>query len=79
MNRKEGYADMELHRQTCNRQNRRYYHKTTFLYDRRKWDEDEDRMILEHSITDSELSAIIQRSVGAIQRRRWYLKKPKNN
>ena len=39
----------------------------------RPYTEEEDQMILEHSIPDRELSDKISRSVGAIQKRRYRL------
>ena len=32
MNRKEDYRDMEKYHKACQRQHRRYYSKTSFLY-----------------------------------------------
>lgn len=74
MNRKNDYKDMEKHHKACRRQNQRYYAKTSFLYPSRPWSADEDALVLEHKITDSELSAKIGRSVKAIQLRRCRLK-----
>lgn len=73
MNRKQSYKDMEKWRKTCRKQNQRYYAKTSNLYSRRPWTAEEDAMVMEHNITDSELSAKIQRSVRAIQHRRHRL------
>ena len=39
------------------------------------WTAEQDKMVLEHLITDTELSKIIQHSVKAIQVRRCRLKK----
>ena len=46
----------------------------SFKYPSREWEEYEDRLVLEHKVTDRELSELIQRSVLAIQIRRSRLK-----
>lgn len=74
MNRKSAYKDMDKWKAACNRQRQRYYGKTSFLYERRPWDEYEDRMVIEHNLTDSQLSDLLERSVRAIQVRRSRLK-----
>ena len=73
-NRKYAYADMEKFRKTTNAQKKRYYSKTEF-YGPSTWTVEQDKMVLEHFITDTELSIIIQQSVKAIQVRRCKLKK----
>lgn len=77
MNRKNEYADMDKYRKACYNQRKRYYQKTQ-LYSKRAWTEEEENQVIEHLITDSELSVRIQRSVGAIQDRRCLLKKGRN-
>lgn len=72
--RKERYADMEKFNKTRKNQRKRYYQKTQ-MYKGRPWSQDEERLVLEHKIPDSELSRKIKRSVGAIQTRRRVLKK----
>lgn len=74
MNRKEGYCDLRRHRETCNRQNKRYYGKTA-IYKPKPWSEHDDKLVLAHSITDHALSEKIGHSVKAIQIRRSRLKK----
>lgn len=72
------YKDKEKARITRNRQRQKNYGKTSFIYKgRRRWTEYEDTLVLEHSITDFELSQQIIRSVKAIQIRRCKLKKRK--
>ena len=73
-NRKYAYADMEKFRKTTNAQKKRYYNKTKF-HCSNVWTAEQDTMVLEHLITDTELSKIIQHSVKAIQVRRCRLKK----
>lgn len=75
MNRKEDYRDMEKYHKACQRQHRRYYSKTSFLYPSHPWTAEEDALVIKHEITDSELSEKIGRSVGAIHNRRYELKK----
>lgn len=72
---KKSYANMEKYRKTKKNQNRRYYRKTASIYPTREWTIEEDKLVLEHSISDSELSKKIMRSVAAIQKRRCILKK----
>lgn len=74
MNRKEGYCDMQRYRDTCNRQNRRYYGKTA-IYKPTPWSDQDDDLVLAHCMTDHALSEKIGHSVKAIQIRRYRLKK----
>lgn len=39
------------------------------------WTEEEDKLVLEHKMPDAELVRKIGRSISAIQKRRWKLKK----
>lgn len=75
VNRKKDYRDLKRHRETCRKQHKRYYAKTAFLYETREWTSAEDDMVVAHSVPDTVLSERIQRSVGAIQKRRCMLKK----
>lgn len=62
-------------RQIVNRWKAGYRKRTgSDKYVPRPWEEDEDRLVLEHKISDRELSEKIQRSVSAIQTRRSKLK-----
>ena len=72
MLRKSSYKDMNKYRKTRNAQKRRYYGKTQ-KYERRKWTSEEDKRVLEHNISDTELSQEIKRSVCSIQNRRHRL------
>lgn len=72
-NRRKLYADKEKFRETKNEQRRRYY-KRTQKYNARPWTEEDDNKVLAHNIPDPKLSDMIQRSVGAIQTRRSFLK-----
>ena len=68
MNRKNDYADMDLFRETRNRQKRRYYGRTTNAPHRRQpWTVHDLERVMAHDITDTQLSAEIGRSVRAIQ------------
>ena len=64
---------MEKFRKTRNAQRKRYYAKTA-KYKGRPWTAEEDKAVLAHNVTDTELSSIIERSVQAIQIRRSFLK-----
>lgn len=74
-NRQHLYKDKAKARATHRAQNLRYYRKTQIYTGRSKWTPEEDKLVLEHSITDTELSNTIHRSVSAIQNRRSKLKK----
>ena len=74
-NRKEQYSNMERYRKTKREQMKRYYGKTARKYERKLWTKEEDALVLEHKVTDSFLSDLIERSVGAIQTRRCFLNK----
>lgn len=78
MNRKKDYKDMSKYAKTKNAYYKRYYGKTA-VYEPHLWSNAEDAMVLEHSITDHELSEKIGRSVKAIQIRRSRLKKMKED
>lgn len=51
-----------------------YYGKTSFLYPRRKWSPEEDKLVLALTMPGSELSIKIHRSLKAICNRRGRLK-----
>ncbi|MCD8006000.1 MAG: hypothetical protein LUF29_03355 [Oscillospiraceae bacterium] len=53
---------------------KKYYSKTSYLYNRHAWTEEEIKMVMEHTIPDSELSEKIGRSIKAIQEKRRRLK-----
>ena len=74
MNRKHGYADLEKWRAACSRSKKKYYGKTA-IYRPSRYTAKECKMILEHSITDAELSKIIHHSVESIQVKRSMLLK----
>lgn len=46
MNRKEDYRDMEKYHKACQRQHRRYYNKTSFLYPSHPWTAEEDALVI---------------------------------
>lgn len=75
-NRKERYVDMKKYRKTRNAQRKRYYKKTA-NYEKRSWTEEENKRVLDHNISDTELSSEIKRSVQSIQIQRSRLKKKK--
>lgn len=56
--------------------NLEYYQRTAYAprYHKR-WEEQEDALVLLHGFTDTELAYLIDRSVSSIQRRRIRLKK----
>ena len=51
MNRKEDYRDMEKYHKACQRQHRRYYSKTSFLYPSHPWTAEEDALVITVSYT----------------------------
>ena len=52
-----------------------YYRRAAIGSERHHWDDWEDEMIMEHKLTDKELSKKTKHSVAAIQTRRWKLNK----
>lgn len=74
--RKEWYKDLSKYRNTRKQQKRRYRMRTgSCLYQPKAWTESEDKLVMKHDISDVELSALLERSVQAIQIRRCRLKK----
>lgn len=73
-NRKKDYKDMEKFVKTRNAQRNRYYAKTA-IYEPNRWTSKQDKLVLEHTISDTESSALIGHSVKAIQIHRCRLKK----
>jgi len=71
---KKTYKDMEKFRIVRNIHRRKNYEQTA-NYQRRPWDKQEDEKVLNHAISDRELSSQIERSVESIQIRRSRLKK----
>ncbi|MCD7823761.1 MAG: hypothetical protein LUG86_07095 [Oscillospiraceae bacterium] len=53
---------------------KRYYGKTANLYPRHAWTKEEEKLVMEHSMPDSELSLKIGRSLKSIQEKRRRLK-----
>ena len=72
--RKENYRDMERFIETRNAQRLRYYRKTQ-KYDKRPWEEEDVRLILESELTDRELSKLLERSMQSIQAKRHIVKR----
>lgn len=68
------YSNIEDFSKVRRRGNKKYYKKTA-IYERRGWTEQENKLVLKQSITDTELSKILKRSVMSIQVRRTRLKK----
>jgi hypothetical protein len=75
MNSKK-YKSMAKFRIYRNRSKRRYYRKYDFsIGKRKKYTPAQDAMVLKHYMPDTELAAVLQRSVNSIQLRRVKLKK----
>ena len=77
MNKKfyEQKGRMERYREIRNNWKKGYRKRTgSDKYIPREWEQLEDRLVLEHKITDRELSELLNRSVTAIQVRRSRLK-----
>ncbi|MCD7785129.1 MAG: hypothetical protein LUH18_06065 [Oscillospiraceae bacterium] len=53
---------------------KKYYAKTSNLYPKRAWTAEEEKLVMEHSVPDSELSAKIGRSLKSIQEKRRRLR-----
>lgn len=72
--RRDAYKDFDKFKETRRKQKLRYYRKSQG-YEPSNWTLEHDEMVLDHAISDTELSKIIHHSVGAIQQRRCALKK----
>lgn len=69
--RKQNYKDLNKWRKSKNRQRKRYYRKTQNAKNSgRPWTKEEIKIVMEHDMTDTEISNLIGRSVAAIQNRR---------
>ena len=77
MNRKYGYKDLDKWRAACSRSKKKYYGKTA-IYGPSLYTAKECEMILEHKMTDAELSKLIHHSVESIQVKRSRLLKSMN-
>lgn len=72
--RKKDYADIEKWRNTVTTYNRKYYQATSNARNSyKKWTQEEDRIVLEHTIPDREISKLLGRSMKAIAQRRHNL------
>lgn len=72
--RKRDYADIEKWRNTVTTYNRKYYQSTSYARNSyKKWTQEEDRIVLEHTIPDREISKLLGRSMKAIIQRRHNL------
>ncbi len=49
---------------------KKYYAKTAYKYPQRPWTEEEEALVMQHAIADSELSDHLGRSVKSIQEKR---------
>ena len=69
--KKQNYKDLNKWRQSKNRQRKRYYKKTQNAKNSgRPWSLEEIKIVMEHDMTDTEISKLIGRSVAAIQGKR---------
>ena len=74
-NRKANYRDMQRYHITRRQQIARWRQRGgSGQYPKRPWTDEEIKLVLAHKITDRELSRQIQRSVVAIQTKRFHLK-----
>jgi hypothetical protein len=77
--RQANYTWRKRHPELWNAMKKRYYGKTAYALNYgKKWGPEEDAIVLKHwpvddNITDHEISELIGRSVGSIQKRRWLL------
>lgn len=69
------YKNREVFREVNKKYKRGYRNRTgSNKYERRSWSKIDDARVLSHSISDRELSKEIERSVTAIQHRRYRLR-----
>lgn len=72
-------SDPDVLRATKRRQQSRYYSKTAYAPKHHNiWEAYEIQLVLDHKLPDSRLAAILGRSVGAIQTKRFEMKKMKD-
>jgi len=77
--RRKDYKNLDKYRETRKKQKQRYRDRTgSSLYIPKKWEEWEDELVVKHEVSDNELSLMLERSVQAIQVRRWRLVKREN-
>ncbi len=69
------YRDMEKFLEKENLRKKTRKRISMRKYRRGAWTEYEDGLVMEHSITDTELSKLINRSVSSINGRRSYINK----
>lgn len=76
---KNTYKDMEKFYKTKRRQKKKYYEQTlqNAVNNKKPYTQEEIDMILEHKLSDRELSVLLGRSMKAIQKKR-YQEKNKN-
>lgn len=70
----KSYRNKDKARITRNRQRQKNYAKTA-IYDKREWCAWEEDLVMAHTISDMDLSALLERSVQSIQLKRWRIKK----
>ena len=76
MKTKKYYRDMDKYKEYARRQKASYRHRTgAGVYEPRAWTQEEDRRVINHDVPDRILSEEIGRSVGAVQKRRWELRR----
>ena len=70
------YNDREKYRKISRGMKERYRKRTgASQYERRVWTQFEEQILFDPDLTDREISVRIKRSVGAIQKHRWQLRK----
>lgn len=68
---KKQCKDIEKYHKYAREWKRRYYGKTQYAPNHKKrWSDDDIEIIMKHELTDHEISAILGRSVKAIQLKR---------
>jgi len=73
---RKSYRDMEKFRETKRAQKKRYYAKTQNAKNKyKRWKPSELQLVIEHKITDTQLSELLGRSVASIQIARGNYKK----
>lgn len=73
---KKGYKDKNRYATTKRHQQKRWRVRSgAFKYERKKWSNAEIELLLDHTISDRELSDKIERSVGSIHTKRSRLRR----
>lgn len=74
--RKSDYKDIERYRELKRNQLKRFYAKTSYSSNyKKRYTAEEYKMIVDHNLTDMEISSLLGRSVNSIRKVRYRISK----